>query len=107
MPGSFLDGTTDRMVLAGSRESGRGMAGAARVRKGQARAGDQSEEPAASLLRRPGCLRQHQARSLDKGPECALLWEIRHGWWKVEGKNSSGLLSENFSFRTTGLFRAG
>lgn len=38
-----------------------------------------SQEPAASLLRRTGCLRQHQARSLDKGPECALLWEIRPG----------------------------
>ena len=68
MPGSLLDGATDRMVLAGFREKGRGMATAARVRKGQARAEDQSGDRAASLLPRTGCLR-HQASGLDTGPE--------------------------------------
>ena len=58
-PGSLPDGGTDRIVLAGAKESGRGRAGAAEVRKGQV----QGREPVGGESSRYH--RRHRARGCD------------------------------------------
>lgn len=75
VPGSLPDGAAGRIALAGAKESGRGRAGAAEVRKGQLQGrGSQSEENQAGTTEGMG----PGAVTFDL-EDWALLWETRHG----------------------------
>lgn len=94
-------GPQTEIVLAGSRESGRGMAGCqSQEGTGQGRG---PVRGACRLLTPKDWVPQTAPGQAGQGPECALLWEIRHGSggrWK--GKEQQWLVIRELLFQDHG-----